>query len=69
MNTIIEKSQFRALDIAVLKCHLRLETSLEDGYLSRIIDITTETFLKKEYRYVCDDEYSSKICLPMKPVF
>ncbi|GHT88210.1 hypothetical protein FACS1894113_0150 [Alphaproteobacteria bacterium] len=75
MNTIIEKSQFRALDIAVLKCNLRLKTNLEDEYLSRIIDIATETFenetgksiLKKKYRYVCDD-YSSKLCLPVQPV-
>ncbi|GHT88397.1 hypothetical protein FACS1894113_0730 [Alphaproteobacteria bacterium] len=76
MNTIIEKSQFRALDIAVLKWHLRLETSLEDEYLSRIIDMPTEVFenktgksiLKKKYRYVCNEDYSSKICLPMQPV-
>ncbi|GHT89170.1 hypothetical protein FACS1894113_3500 [Alphaproteobacteria bacterium] len=75
MNTIIEKSEFRALDLAVLKCHLRLESNLEDEYLSRIIDMATETFenetgksiLKKKYRYVCND-YSSKICLPMQPV-
>ncbi|GHT88924.1 hypothetical protein FACS1894113_2500 [Alphaproteobacteria bacterium] len=68
MNTIIEKSQFRALDLNVLNWHLRLETSLEDWYLSRIIDMDTETFLKKKYRYACNDEYSSKICLPMQPV-
>ncbi|GHT89320.1 hypothetical protein FACS1894113_4130 [Alphaproteobacteria bacterium] len=68
MNTIIEKSQFIALDVAVLKCHLRLESNLEGEYLSRIIDMTTETFLKKKYRYVCNEDYSSKICLPMQPV-
>ncbi|GHT89574.1 hypothetical protein FACS1894113_5010 [Alphaproteobacteria bacterium] len=30
--------------------------------MSRIIDIATETFLKKQCRYVCDD-YSSKVYL------
>ncbi|GHT88542.1 hypothetical protein FACS1894113_1210 [Alphaproteobacteria bacterium] len=60
MNTIIEKSEFRALDIAALKYHLRLESNLEDEYLAKIIDMATETLenetdksiLKKKYRYV-----------------
>ncbi|GHT89297.1 hypothetical protein FACS1894113_4040 [Alphaproteobacteria bacterium] len=75
MNTIIEKSEVMALDIAVLKCHLRLKNNLEEEYLSRIIDMTAEAFenktgssiLKKKYRYVYND-YSSKLCLPMQPV-
>ncbi|GHT89656.1 hypothetical protein FACS1894113_5110 [Alphaproteobacteria bacterium] len=44
MNTIIEKPEFRALDVAILKWHLRLESNLEDEYLSRIIDMTAEAF-------------------------
>ncbi|GHT89212.1 hypothetical protein FACS1894113_3680 [Alphaproteobacteria bacterium] len=75
MNAIIEKLEFISLDIAVLKWHLRLESNLEDEYLSKIIDMATETFenetgksiLKKKYRYVCNG-CSSKMYLPMQPV-
>ncbi|GHT88426.1 hypothetical protein FACS1894113_0820 [Alphaproteobacteria bacterium] len=53
MNTIIEKSEFRALDIAVLKWHLRLESNLEAEYLYRIIDITNEALENETAAIAC----------------
>ncbi|GHT89107.1 hypothetical protein FACS1894113_3190 [Alphaproteobacteria bacterium] len=54
-----------------MKWHFRLESILENEYLSKIIDMDTEVFenetgksiLKKKYRYVCNDYSSSKIYL------
>ncbi|GHT89482.1 hypothetical protein FACS1894113_4750 [Alphaproteobacteria bacterium] len=52
MNTIIEKQEFRTLDMAVLKWHFRLESNLENEYLSRIIDVATEDFENETEKFI-----------------
>ncbi|MDR1609361.1 MAG: head-tail connector protein [Holosporales bacterium] len=79
MNVIIEQSKKQALDIDILKAHLRIEHDHEDEYLKSIIDMSTEILesniekpiLKKKYRYVCYcSEFTSvwRIPIPVREV-
>jgi uncharacterized phiE125 gp8 family phage protein len=79
MNIIIEQSKKQALDINILKAHLRIEHDHEDEYLNSIIGMATEILensiekpiLKKKYRYVCYcNEFTSvwRIPIPVREV-
>ncbi|MDR1365146.1 MAG: head-tail connector protein [Holosporales bacterium] len=74
MNVIIEQSQKHALDINILKAHLRIEHPHEDEYLKSIIDMATEILetsiekpiLKKKYQCIhyCN-EFTSTVRIPI----
>ncbi|MDR0942313.1 MAG: head-tail connector protein [Holosporales bacterium] len=79
MNTIIEQSKSPALELSVLKAHLRIAHDHEDDYLKTVINMATEILetniekpiLKKKYRYVhYNDEFvsSRRITLPVREV-
>ena len=73
MNIIIEKSTKQALELQLLKNHLRIEHHHEDEYLASIIDMSTEllekninqSILKKKYQYTLSPHQSeTKIEMP-----
>ncbi|MDR1332831.1 MAG: head-tail connector protein [Holosporales bacterium] len=79
MNIIIEQSKKQALDLNILKAHLRIEHTHEDEYLNSIINMATEILensiekpiLKKKYRYICNcGKFVSpwRIVLPVREV-
>lgn len=78
MNIIIEEAGFKLVDLKTLKAHLRIENDVEDEYLEKIIDMSSDileakigkTIAKKRYRHLyIDDEAVAlkKIYLPAQP--
>lgn len=79
MNIIIQQSDKQALDIKILKEHLRIEHNHEDNYLNEIISMATDILekniekpiLKKTYRYTFFDNElisSTRIQIPVSHV-
>ena len=79
MNIIVKQSEKQALDLNILKQHLRIEHEHEDNYLKEVISMATDILEKniekpilvKTYRYIFhNDEYVStkRIQLPVNHV-
>lgn len=79
MNIIIEKSKYEALELNILKAHLRIDYDHEDNYLKEIITMATDILEKniekpilvKTYKYIhYNSEFSSnrKIFIPFNNV-
>ena len=79
MNIITEQSKKQALEIEILKSHLRIEHEHEDTYLKEIISMATDILekniekpiLNKTYRYIFhNNEFvsSKKIMIPINHV-
>ncbi|MDR0744336.1 MAG: phage gp6-like head-tail connector protein [Holosporales bacterium] len=79
MNTIIEFSNFKLINLELLKAHLRIENDIENEYLEIVIDMAANIFelqigksiAKKKYSYVFTTSSKiimEKIYLPVQPV-
>ena len=74
MNIIVKQSEKQALDLNILKQHLRIEHEHEDNYLKEVISMATDILEKniekpilvKTYRYTFhNDEYVSTKRIPL----